>query len=147
MKILFICTGNICRSPLAHALLRDQIQKKDLSWQVDSAGIHGFHEGELPDSRTLKVAQAHGITMQGIFSKPVSRVNPKKFDLILVMDSSHQDELIHLGWPPDSIHLLLEYVGLGHAVADPYYGDEHGFDNMFSILNQAIQKLVVMQKK
>lgn len=143
MRVLFICSGNICRSPLAHALLRDQIQKNKLDWSVDSAGTHGFHEGELPDPRTLQVANDHGINMKGIISKPVTRLDKSDFDLVLVMESFHCAELISQGWQKNQVHLLLEYVALGHAVDDPYYGSKKDFEKMYSILDQAIKKLVL----
>lgn len=149
MKILFVCTGNICRSPLADAVLRHKVALAGLSEkiEVDSAGTHGYHVGERPDPRTLKIAAQMGVPTQGIYARHVKNEDFEDFDLILGMDSGHvrllkQASPIH--YHP-KIHLFLEYSGVGiEDVADPYYGDLSDFSNCYDVVDAGIEKL--MQK-
>jgi len=127
---------------MAHGLLRQYIKENKLAWQVDSAGTHGFHEGERPDSRTLKIAQKHQVPMEGIIAKPVSRLNHDQFDCIFCMGLEHKQQLIHSGWPKEKVHLLLEFIGESGDVADPYYGELHDFEEMYVVLEAALTTLM-----
>lgn len=142
MNILFVCSGNICRSPMAHGLLRKYIKENKLDWQVDSAGTHDFHEGERPDSRTLKIAQKYKVNMEGIIAKPFSRLNHADFDYVFGLGLEHKQALIRSGWPKNKVHLLLEFIGEAGDVADPYYGDLHDFEEMYVVLIDAVERMV-----
>ncbi len=83
MKILMVCLGNICRSPLAEGIMKQKIQKHNLDWQVDSAGTISYHEGETPDLRSIEVAQKHGLDITGQRSRPLQLADFNNFDLIL----------------------------------------------------------------
>lgn len=146
MNILFVCTGNICRSPTAHAILETRIKTQHLNHYVDSAGIHGYHSGEPPDPRAIKVAAEHNVAMDHLIARQITANDYQKFDLILAMDHGH---LWHLQGeaPADHQHkiaLLLDHVGMGHnaEVADPYYGEMKDFTQMYQLLEEAIDKLL-----
>jgi len=123
---------------MAHGLLRKYIKENKLDWQVDSAGTHGFHEGERPDSRTLKIAQKHNVPMDGIIAKPFTRLNHTDFDYVFGMGLEHKQALLRSGWPKEKVHLFLEFVGEKGDVADPYYGELHDFEEMYVVLEEAI---------
>lgn len=131
-SILFVCLGNICRSPLADGALRHRVRQLDLGWTVDSAGTGGWHAGDAPDPRAIAVAKAHGVDIAGLRARQVRPADFARFDLILAMD---HDNLAGLGAlaPAGSsadLRLALDLVAgrEGQAVADPYYGDARGFE-------------------
>jgi protein-tyrosine phosphatase len=90
-KILFVCTGNICRSPLAHAIMLDKLKKinREGEFKIDSAGTHGFHAGDLPDERAMSEGEVRGVSFEGIFSRKVKYQDYYDFDLIFAMDKGH----------------------------------------------------------
>ena len=89
MKILMVCLGNICRSPLAEGILKKKAETRNLDWEIESAGTSSFHNGELPDSRSIAVAKAHGINITDQRSRLFLKEDLDEFDLILAMDSSN----------------------------------------------------------
>lgn len=131
-SILFVCLGNICRSPLADGALRHRVRQLDLGWTVDSAGTGGWHRGDPPDPRAIAVARAHGVDISGLRGRQVSAADFDRFDLILAMDHDNLAGLRRIapvGAPAD-LRLALDLVPgrEGQAVADPYYGDASGFN-------------------
>ncbi len=135
-SILFVCLGNICRSPLADGALRYQVRQRDLGWTVDSAGTGGWHAGDPPDPRAIAVARAHGIDISGLRGRQVSDDDFHRFDLILAMDHDNLAGLRRIA-PMDSPAELMLALDLvpgreGQAVADPYYGDASGFNATWS---------------
>ena len=98
MKILMVCLGNICRSPLAEGILLQKIKERHLPWKVDSAGTSGWHQGELPDRRSIAVAKAHDIDITYQRSRKFIAADFDQFDLILAMDSSNYSNIIRLAW-------------------------------------------------
>lgn len=135
-SILFVCLGNICRSPLADGALRHQVRQRDLGWTVDSAGTGGWHAGDPPDPRAIAVARAHGIDISGLRGRQVSDDDFHRFDLILAMDHDNLAGLRRIA-PMDSPAELMLALDLvpgreGQAVADPYYGDASGFNATWS---------------
>ncbi len=143
-KLLFVCTGNICRSPLAEAVARhywEQAERHEPSLFIDSAGTHGYHIGDSPDPRTLKVARQNGVRTDGIRARKIALTDFDEFDLILAMDNGHYRHLQAIAAPQfhPKIHLFLDYAGQGAGdVADPYYGDFRDFEEMHRVIDSAI---------
>ncbi len=131
-SILFVCLGNICRSPLADGALRHRVRQQGLGWTVDSAGTGGWHKGEPPDARAIAVARAHGVDIAGLRARQVQAQDFDRFDLILAMDHDNLAGLARLApmGSPAELCLALDLVAgrQGQAVADPYYGDDAGFN-------------------
>ncbi|MDM7957484.1 low molecular weight protein-tyrosine-phosphatase [Blastomonas sp.] len=130
--ILFVCLGNICRSPLADGALRYAVAQSGLRWSVDSAGTGGWHAGDRPDARAIAVAARHGVDIAGLRARQVRSDDFARFDLILAMDHDNLAGLNAIaprGHRAD-VRLALDLVDgrAGQAVSDPYYGDAAGFD-------------------
>lgn len=154
MKILFVCLGNICRSPTAHGVFREIARREapGLVTVVDSAGTAAYHVGEQPDPRTRRVAAARGYDLEDLRARQVQRADFERFDLLLAMDRANLAELRRLAPPTrrERVHLFLEYAGHGahaHAappgeVPDPYCGDEGGFIAVLELVEAASHGLV-----
>lgn len=146
-RLLFVCSGNICRSPLAEALFKSMADQAGVGslFAVDSAGTHGFHEGDPADPRTLRVGRRHGLVVDSI-ARPVADADFDRFDLILAMDRTHRRELMVRAGSGRraSIRLMREFdpLATGPDVADPYYGGEDGFEAMYRILEPACRGLL-----
>lgn len=147
LRILFVCSGNICRSPLAEAIFKSMADEAGLSsrFLVDSAGTHGFHEGDPADPRTRRVGRAHGLAVDSI-ARPVKDQDFHAFDLIIAMDRGHRRELMARGGRAcsASIRLMREFDSgaTGPDVLDPYYGGPEGFETMYSVLEPACRGLL-----
>jgi len=132
VSVLFVCLGNICRSPLAEAAFRAEAERLGLNVEVDSAGTGDWHIGHAPDKRAQAVAKRNGIDISGLKARQVTAEDFRRFDHIVALDAQNLADLTALR-PTDAtaeLSLLLDHVAgrLGEAVADPYYGDESGFD-------------------
>ena len=147
-SILFVCLGNICRSPLADGALRRRVRQLDLGWAVDSAGTGGWHRGDPPDPRAIAVARAHGVDIATLRGRQVSAADFDRFDLILAMDHDNLAGLRRIApaSSPAELCLALDLVPgrAGQAVADPYYGDASGFDATWADA-QAIAEAVLVR--
>lgn len=144
-RVLFVCLGNICRSPLAEALLRSK--DPEGRFEVDSAGTSGFHQGESPDYRTRKSAARHGLSMEGICSRPFEPEDFDRFDVILAMDRSNRDVLLGMAQTDAhraKIRLMLDelHPGAELEVPDPFHGGDEGFEQVYSLLDQACDALI-----
>ena len=148
MRILFVCLGNICRSPTAEAVLRDLLAREapELSVEIDSAGIGDWHIGEPPDQRALVAARRRGLDMSRLRARQIVSEDFARFDFILAMDRANLSDL--RGRAPtqyrERVRLFLEFApDLGiDEVPDPYYGGAAGFEDVLDLAEQAARGLL-----
>lgn len=142
-KILFVCLGNICRSPTADGIFRDMVKREKLDQKiiVDSAGTGGWHIGKAPDSRTVAAAKTRGYDLSILRARQVSRSDFDEFDYVLAMDHSNLRDLQALRPSHFSGHLglFLEFGSHKHhrEVPDPYYGGHDGFELVLDLVEDA----------
>lgn len=138
-RILFVCAGNICRSPLAEGIFRHLANKADRAgeFEIDSAGTGGWHQGQRPDRRSIAAAAGHGIDISGQRARRIASADFGGFDLILAMD---QDNLKNLrkAAPADALGKLHLFnalaLGSNKDIPDPYYGDREDFEMVYTML-------------
>ncbi len=147
INILFVCMGNICRSPTAEGVFRHYVNEAGLgeSIEVDSAGTHAYHVGESPDRRAAAAAQKRGISLDGIQARRVADEDYERFDHIIAMDEDNQ--AILLDRAPDEhrakVSLFLEFAELPEReVPDPYYGGAAGFERVLDLVEAASRGLL-----
>lgn len=145
-RILFVCMGNICRSPTADGVMRAKLAAAGLDIEVDSAGTHGWHVGAPPDERSQAHARRRGYDLSPLRARQLVAQDFERFDLVLAMDADNLAQAEAL-CPPDRRHrlkLLLDYaphLGRRH-VPDPYYGGAAGFDEVLDLVETACDGLV-----
>ncbi|NWB92841.1 low molecular weight protein-tyrosine-phosphatase [Pseudomonas agarici] len=147
MRILFVCLGNICRSPTAEGVLRHKLREAGLAEhiEVDSAGTGQWHIGKEPDSRSLRAARMRGYDLSAQRARQVSAADFNRFDLILAMDQSNLRHLKLLQPAHGRAELdlfLRRYDGAVEEVPDPYYDEEHGFEQVLDLIEQASDRLI-----
>jgi len=145
MKIMMVCLGNICRSPLAEGVLRKLIYKHELDWTVSSCGTSGYHNGEPPHRDSIAIAKERGVDISHQVSSKLSVSDLREFDLILAMDSSNYHDIIRIASTEaerQKVHLLMNYASPGRniAVPDPYYVG--GFDKVYDMIEEACKALI-----
>ena len=144
MNVLMVCLGNICRSPLAHGILESKAPE---DWYIDSAGTSGWHEGERPDTRSIITAKGRGLNIDQQRSRPFLAEDFERFDIIFAMDSSNHTNITRLA--PDEaskakVRLIMNeaYPGENRQVPDPYTGGQRGFEDVYDMLDLAIEKFL-----
>lgn len=143
-----VCLGNICRSPMAEGILRSKLQQRGLTVTVDSAGTGGWHAGENPDRRAIHTAKKFGVDISHLIARKFSRKDFDTFDFIYVMDHENLRDVLKLARDEDDeekVKLLLDYgkKSSGLAVPDPWYGGEEGFVEVYKMLDQACDDIVL----
>lgn len=153
IKILFVCLGNICRSPLAEAIFKHKIKEKGLEnrVEVNSCGTANYHIGDTPDPRTIKNALKNGVVINHL-GRQLSSQDLAAYDFILAMDKSNHTNILKLSNASDHAHKIklmrsfdLNYSG--EEVPDPYYGDEAGFQHVFDVLSHSVESFITFLEK
>lgn len=142
-RILMVCLGNICRSPLAEGILKSKLPKNN--FVVESAGTSNYHIGELPDRRSIQVAKKYGIDITDQRGRQFKASDFDEFDYIYVMDTSNYDNVMMLTRNQSDeakVKLILNEIDNDLiSVPDPYYGGDSGFENVFQLLNEACNRI------
>ncbi len=148
VKVLFVCMGNICRSPTAHGVFQKMIDDQTLGHliEVDSAGTHAYHVGEAPDPRAQTAAQRRGVDLSPLRARKVNAADFEMFDYVMVMDDDNyqQLELICPTGHKEKLRLFLDYAPTmrEREVPDPYYGGESGFERVLDLIEAASEGLL-----
>ena len=148
LRVLFVCLGNICRSPTAEGVFKKMVADEGLEEQifVDSAGTSGWHIGSSPDHRTCMVAESRGIDLSGLRGRQVAKSDFDKFDYILAMDSDNLHNLRQMQTPKPDQHLglFLEFSRNYSIkdVPDPYHGGTSGFEKVYDLIEDASEGLL-----
>ena len=146
-RILFVCMGNICRSPTAEGVFRHFVEQAGLAGkiEVDSAGTHAYHVNEPADSRARAAAERRGYSLDGIRARRVDESDFERFDYIVAMDRDNLDVLRTQsnGDHEDKLYLFLEFSGAAaDEVPDPYYGGASGFERVLDLVEEASRGLL-----
>ncbi len=148
MKVLMVCLGNICRSPLAEGILKS----KSKNIIVDSAGTAGYHIGNKPDIRSIEIAEKYNLDISDQRARQFNTNDFNIYDKIYAMDNDNYSKIISLAENQkeiDKVDLILNesYPNQYKSVPDPYYGGEKGFENTFHLLNNACEKIIERYEK
>lgn len=152
VRVLFVCTGNICRSPTAHAVFLRRVHEAGLAEriEVDSAGTHGFHVGQAPDRRSTEAAARRGYDLTDLRARQVEAADLTTFDYVLAMDGGNLAMLQALmstggvSAPRARLGLLLDFVEdvAGEDVPDPYYGARNGFEEVLDLVERGAEQVL-----
>jgi protein-tyrosine phosphatase len=144
MKVLLVCLGNICRSPMAEGILRDKARERGLRLTIDSAGTNRYHTGEAPDHRAVAKMKEHGHDITDLRARTIEPEDFGRFDRILVMDTSNLQNVLRV--PHKTSHgskvslFLNEFQPQGNqSVPDPYFGGDDGFEDVYQMLDKACE--------
>lgn len=147
MKVLMVCLGNICRSPIAEGILRDKALKNGLKIETDSAGTSAYHIGNPPDPRMILTAHKNGIDISDLRARQFVEADFDNFDLIYAMDQSNYENMIALAKNQaqvDKVRLILNEVhpDSNNEVPDPYFGGDEGFQHVIDLLGNAVDEII-----
>lgn len=158
-SILFVCLGNICRSPLAEGIAREMCKNNGWNLKIDSAGTSAYHRGEPPDRRSIEVARTHNIDISHLKSRPLNVYDDMNFELIIAMDSNNKRDILALGFPDHKVFKLGDFAldsiesNLGDSknmasidVPDPYYQGKEGFIATYNLIESLLQKMFMKLK-
>lgn len=147
MRILLVCLGNICRSPMAEGVLRHLAQARGMAIATDSAGTGDYHVGEPPDPRAMAAMRRQGLDISDLRARQLVAEDFDRFDLLLAMDASNLRHMLRLAPSPShagKARLMLDYAPQleEREVPDPYYGGDDGFDHVYRLLHAACSNLL-----
>ncbi len=152
-KILFVCLGNICRSPLAEAIFKRKIKERELEtkFEVHSCGTANYHVGDTPDPRTIKNALKNGVPIDHL-GRQLSKHDMESYDFIIAMDRSNHANILKLENAKEHSHKIklmrsFDLTPEGDEVPDPYYGNEADFQNVFDILSHSVDSFIGFLEK
>jgi len=151
MRILMVCLGNICRSPIAEGVLRHKVKQHGLDWVVESAGTESYHIGEMPHRSSQKICMAHGIDISGFRARKFTADAFEEYDIIYAMAQDVYREIKHIGGRAadmDKVELFLNalHSGCNESVPDPYYGAEEGFKTVYNMIDKACDAIIMKYK-
>jgi protein-tyrosine phosphatase len=147
MKILMVCLGNICRSPLAEGILTQKAKKQNLNWKIESAGTNGFHNGEAPHKLSQKVAMKHGVDICRQISRKFVAEDFDRFDKIYVMAADVLKDVKRIAgskFNANKIDYFLNELNKGknEDVPDPWFGGEDGYDEVYELIEKTCEAIV-----
>ena len=143
MRILFVCLGNICRSPLAEGIAKEIIHNLALPYEVDSAGTGDYHIGEPPCEDSVRIARMHGIDISMLRARQVTQYHINKYDIIIAMDNDNKKTLENMGF--EEVRLLGEFAGYGGKdVPDPYFFKtfDEGIKNVYTMIASCVEDFI-----
>lgn len=146
MKILMVCLGNICRSPLAEGIMKEKLNKYGIIAEVDSAGTNSYHIGEEPDTRSLEIANKYGIDISYQRARAFTKNDFENFDLIFAMDRQNYLNILKLAETNEhraKVEIILNrlHPGQDNEVPDPYYGGKDGFEHVYQLLDACCEQI------
>lgn len=144
-RVLFVCMGNICRSPMAEGVFRKLVEEEgQLDIEVDSAGTHGYHAGDPPDPRAVAAAERRGINIATLRARKVSDSDFDDYDIVVAMDRNNYSLLAHrYRQSAGRLSLFMKYAGKRDAdVPDPYYGGQRGFEHALDLIERGARGLL-----
>jgi protein-tyrosine phosphatase len=147
MKILMVCLGNICRSPLAEGILQHKATARGLDWTIESAGTNGFHVGEAPHHLSQKVAKRNGVDISKQIARRFTAKDLEEYDKIYVMAADVLKEMQHIAgnkFRSEKIDYFLNalHPGKNHDVPDPWYGEEDGYTEVYALIDKACDAII-----
>jgi protein-tyrosine phosphatase len=147
IKVLMVCLGNICRSPLAEGILKDKIQKLNMAASVDSAGTGNYHAGEGADPRSVEVARKNNIDLNSHTARQFRTSDFDEYDLIYAMDKNNYRNILRLArndTDKNKVRMIMNETAPGEDidVPDPYFGGSHGFERVYDMLSKASDKII-----
>lgn len=154
-SVLFVCLGNICRSPLAQGIFEHQVRQAGIEkdYDADSAGTSGWHEGEPPHAGSIRIARKYGISIERQRSRPVHPKDAEIFDYIIAMDTANRESLLsEFRFPERKVHLMRDFSLSGHqgknqSVPDPWGMRDDAFENVYAILNDSVAGFITQLRE